>query len=147
MKHYRPPVPREPMSFATDSWQQMLRSAPNSRSAITARKPNQEPPELQFPFPIAKMRQQEVSDLKSSLDFAFDIEIVMQIRFGQANLCPRQKHSPERIGMFQRECRLARPIVRPHCSVPQPHADFVQGAVSENFAVLVPAIGTNTNFA
>src|SRR4029077_8971003 len=125
MRRYRPPVPGERMSFATDSWQQTLRSALNCRSAITARKPNQEPRELQFPFPIAKMRQQEVSDLKSGLDIAFDIEVVVQIRFGQANLCPRQKHFPERIGMFQRECGLARPIVRPYCSVPQPHADLV----------------------
>src|SRR5437660_6832670 len=125
MKRYRPPVSRERMSFATDSRQQMLRSALNCRSAITARKPNQEPRELQFPFPITKMGQQEVSDLKSSLDIAFDIEVVVQIRFGQANFCPGQKHLAKRFGMFQRKHSSARSLIGPGRSVPQSHANFV----------------------
>ena len=71
------------------------------------------------------MGQQKVSDLKSSLDVAFDIEIVVQIGFGQANLCAGQKHSTQRFAMFQREHCGTRPLIGPCRTVREPHANLL----------------------
>src|SRR5436190_502454 len=122
------------MIFATDSWQKLHRGTSHCRFSITLGKNDQQTTELQLFLPISKALEQKVCDLKSGLDIAFDVEIVMQIRFGQADFCVRQKHSPECAGMFQDENGVARPLVRPHCSTPQAGADLVERATRKNLA-------------
>src|SRR6266568_2857673 len=100
VKRYCALIALDRVSFAADSWQQMPRGTSHRRSTVRPGKRNQQPSELQLSFPITNVRQQKVSDVKSSLDVAFDIEVVVQICFGTANFCPRQKHSAERFGMF-----------------------------------------------
>jgi hypothetical protein len=80
------------------------------------------------------MPEQEITDFDCCLDIAFNIEIVVQIRFRQTDFGSRQEHSGERAGMFQHERCIVWPRVWPHLSVPKPNAHFLKGAARENFA-------------
>ena len=80
------------------------------------------------------MSEKNITDLKGGLHIAFDVEVAVQIRFGQTNFRPGLKHPRERFGMVQRDNGGARSLIWPRCAVPKPDADLFERRAGENFA-------------
>src|SRR5437667_10660204 len=72
--------------------------------------------------------------MTSGLAISYNIEVIVQICFGQTNFCARQEHSPECAWVLQHEHGVAWSLVRPRRAVPESNAKFLKRAIRENFA-------------
>src|ERR1700676_2231256 len=96
MKRHRTPIALQRVPLAADSRKKLASSASHCRSTVSLGQRNQQSREFQIVPPITEAGEEEITNFKRDRDIAFDIEIIVQIRFRQSDFRPGQKHSAER---------------------------------------------------
>jgi hypothetical protein len=69
----------------------------------------------------ALLPNQVVSQINSSLNVAFNIEVVVDVGFAQCQFAWHQKHSPQSSGMLETENKPRLLLRPPNAPVPQAH--------------------------
>jgi len=100
MKRYRSPIALQRVPLAANSRDQLARSASHCRSTVSLGQSHQQSCEFELVPPITEVREEEITNFNCDRDVAFDVEIIVQIRFRQSDFRAGQKHSAKRSAML-----------------------------------------------
>ena len=96
MKRHRATVALQRVPLPADSGEELFRSASHGRSTVSLGQRHQQSCEFELVPPITEVGEEEITNFKCDRDVAFDVEIIVQIRFRQSDFRAGQKHLAKR---------------------------------------------------